>query len=139
MTKPLPFPDGSFDLIVNPVATCYIEKVGPLWRECFRVLRPGGVLLAGFDLPVNYAVGQDGVTIQNHLPYNPLLDKEILKRDIERNDGVQFSHTVEEQLGGMLHAGFALTDLYEDTWPEGPLFELGISAFMAVRAVKPDR
>ena len=84
-------------------------------------------------------MGEDGVTLQNRLPYNPLLDEERFKRDMARNDGVQFSHTAEQQLGGMLRAGFALADLYEDTWAEGPFFDLNIPAFMAVRAVRPQR
>ena len=46
MTRPLPFEDGSFDLIFHPVSTCYIREVLPVWRECFRVLWPGGILLA---------------------------------------------------------------------------------------------
>ena len=49
MTKPLPFEDGSFDLIFHPVSNCYVREVLPIWRECFRVLRRGGVLLAGLD------------------------------------------------------------------------------------------
>ena len=42
MTKPLPFPDASFDLIFHPVSNCYIEDVQHVWDECFRILRPGG-------------------------------------------------------------------------------------------------
>ena len=33
MTKPLPFADGSFDLIFHPVSNCYAEAVEPIWRE----------------------------------------------------------------------------------------------------------
>ena len=54
MTKPLPFADESFDLIFNPVSNCYIEELEPVWRECARVLKPGGVLLVGFDNGINY-------------------------------------------------------------------------------------
>lgn len=34
MTKPLPFPDGQFDVIFHPVSNCYIEDVYQVWREC---------------------------------------------------------------------------------------------------------
>lgn len=54
MTQPLPFADGSFDLIFHPVSNCYVEQVKPIFRECFRVLRPGGVLLCGLDNGINY-------------------------------------------------------------------------------------
>ena len=49
MTKPLPFPDGQFDVIFHPVSNCYIEDVYQVWRECYRILKPGGILLAGMD------------------------------------------------------------------------------------------
>ena len=42
MTKPLPFPDGQFDVIFHPVSNCYIEDVYQVWRECYRILKPGG-------------------------------------------------------------------------------------------------
>jgi hypothetical protein len=71
------------------------------------------------------------------LPFNPLKDPELYKRCIENNDGVQFSHTVEEQLGGLLKAGFTITDLYEDTNGSGRLHEFNVPTFLAVRAVKP--
>ena len=38
---------------------------------------------------------------------------------VEQGEGVQFSHSLEEQLGGQLKAGFLLRDLYEDRDPEG--------------------
>ncbi|MBQ7454794.1 MAG: class I SAM-dependent methyltransferase, partial [Clostridia bacterium] len=136
MTKPLPFADGSFDVIFHPVATCYIREVRPLWRECFRLLAPGGRLLAGFDNSVNYLVGEDEERIVHRLPFDPLSDPETM-RECERGDwGLQFSHTLTEQLGGMLAAGFRLRDLYEDTNGSGRLHDMNINTFIAVRCEK---
>ena len=123
MTKPLPFEDGSFDLIFHPVSNCYVEQVQPIWDECFRVLRPGGLLLAGLDNGLNFLfedVGTLPLTVANPLPFNPLKgDPQELRRMVENGEGVQFSHSLEEQLGGQLQAGFVLLDLYEDRDREG--------------------
>ena len=137
MTKPLPFADGAFDLIFHPVSNCYVEQVEPIWRECYRVLAPGGVLLAGLDNGINYLfAGDDETRVVNRLPFNPLKDP-AQRRQLEEADcGIQFSHTLDEQLGGQLRAGFRLTDLYEDSNGEGRLHELGIPCYVATRAVK---
>ncbi len=138
MSKPLPFEDGAFDLIFHPVANCYIEEVEPLWRECFRVLKPGGRLLAGLDNGMNFLVDDgDESKIVNRLPFNPLKDEALRRRLEDSGDGVQFSHTLEEQLGGQLRAGFRLVDLYEDTNGAGFLHEMNIPSFWATLAVKP--
>lgn len=137
MTQPLPFADGAFDLIFHPVSNCYVEQVEPIWRECYRVLAPGGVLLAGLDNGINYLfAGDDETRVVNRLPFNPLKDP-AQRRQLEEADcGIQFSHTLDEQLGGQLRAGFRLTDLYEDSNGEGRLHELGIPCYVATRAVK---
>ena len=138
MTKPLPFADGSFDLIFHPVSNCYVEEVEPIWRECFRVLRPGGVLLAGLDNGVNFLFdGDDEREVVNSLPFNPLQNPEQMRQLEACDGGIQFSHTLEEQIGGQLRAGFCLTDLYEDTNGEGRLHEMNIPSFIATRAVRP--
>jgi len=36
------FRDGVFDLIVHPVANCFVPDLQPVWSECSRVLRVGG-------------------------------------------------------------------------------------------------
>ena len=50
--------------------------------------------------------------------------------------GVQFSHTLDEEIGGQLRAGFMLTDIYEDTNGGGFLHEHGVPCFVATRCVK---
>jgi ubiquinone/menaquinone biosynthesis C-methylase UbiE len=43
---PLPFPDASFDFIYARfiVGFMRVSNWHPLWRECYRLLRPGGIL-----------------------------------------------------------------------------------------------
>lgn len=136
MTRPLPFADESFDIIVHPVSNCYIEDVLPVFRECFRILKQGGILLCGLDNGINYIFDDEGERLSNKLPYNPLKDPELYAEGIRTNSGIQFSHTFEEQIGGQLKAGFTLTDVYEDTNGEGRLHEFNVPTFWATRAVK---
>ena len=136
MSKPLPFEDGEFDIIFNPVSNCYIREVKPVWKECHRVLKPGGILLAGLDTGINYIVDGDEKEIVNSLPFDPLANEEQ-RLLLEREDcGMQFSHTLEEQIGGQLEAGFELLALYEDTNGEGRLHEMNIPSFVATRSVR---
>jgi len=137
MTRPLPFADSRFDLVFHPVSNCYVEKVEPIFKECFRVLKPGGALLCGLDTGINYIVDEKEERIVFGLPFNPLLNPGH-RRVLEATDsGIQFSHTLEEQLGGQLKAGFILTHLLEDTNSTGRLRELNIPSFVMTRAVKP--
>ncbi|MBE6732048.1 MAG: class I SAM-dependent methyltransferase [Ruminococcaceae bacterium] len=138
MTKPLPFPDESFDIIFHPVSNCYVREVKPIWKECCRILKKGGVLLSGLDNGMNFIIDEDSdnLAIVNKLPFDPLADEELYRKGIESGSGVQFSHTLDEQLAGQLEAGLIFTDLYEDLNGFGKLDELNIPSFWASRAVK---
>lgn len=136
MTKPLPFDDESFDLIFHPVSNCYIREVEPVWRECFRVLKPGGLLMAGLDNGLNFLFDGDESRVTGYLPFDPLQNEEQ-RLSLEREDcGMQFSHSIAEQIGGQLRAGFRLLDVYDDTNGEGFLHEHGAPAFWATLAIK---
>ena len=136
MSQRLPFDDESFDLIFHPVSNCYIREVKPLWKECYRILKNNGVLLSGMDNGMNYIVDDDEKTIINSLPFDPLTNEEQMKQLKGSEGGVQFSHTLDEQIAGQLEAGFTLLDLYEDTNGEGRLHELNIPTFIATRSIK---
>ena len=136
MTKPLPFEDGAFDLIFHPVSNCYVREVEPIWRECHRVLRDGGALLAGYSNSLVYALDNDEKALVNTLPFDPVKNPEQMRQLADEDCGVQFSHTLEEQIGGQLRAGFTITDLYEDYDREGGLSEHHVPGYIATRAVK---
>lgn len=136
MTKVLPFADNSFDMIIQPVANCYIEDVQHVWEESYRVLKPGGRLLVGLDNGVNYIFDKTETKLYHSLPYNPLKDPSVNEDFPPEEEGIQFSHTLNEQLRGQIKAGFRIVDLYEDTNSEGKLHDYNIPTFWASYSIK---
>ncbi len=136
MTKPLPFEDEEFDLIFHPVANCYVEEVKPIFKECARILKKGGALLGGYDSVINYVFDEAETAFTYRLPFNPLKNKDQMKMMKDNDYGIQFSHTLEDQLGGQLEAGFLIAGFYEDSSTEGIFADYNIPNFYAVRAVK---
>lgn len=141
------FADGTFGLIVHPISNSFAAEVRPVWREAFRVLRPGGVLIGGFMNPAIYLFDDDAYENENllrvtrSLPYSDTADlpeKELQKR-IEEAIPLEFSHTLEDQIGGQLDAGFVMTGFYEDRFCEerDDLLSKHMAVCMATRSKKP--
>jgi SAM-dependent methyltransferase len=141
------FAPSSFELIFHPVSNCFVPDVLPVWREAFRVLQPGGKLLAGFANPSNYlfdieeAERTGELRVRYRLPYADTrdLDEEARRRYEREGLPFEFSHTLEEQIGGQCEAGFIVTGLYEDRETDDPAFPLWrfTSTYIATRARKP--
>ena len=137
------FADGSFAMVFHPCSNAFVPEVRPVWHEAFRVLRPGGVLLAGFTNPVEYlfdAVSYErGELIVRHaLPYSDVTDAtpEERAQRLANGEPLSFGHTLEDQIGGQLDAGFVLTAMFEDRWPETTLGRW-MAAYIATRALRP--
>lgn len=137
------FPDASFDLIVHPVSNLFVPEVRPVWREAYRVLRPRGSLLSGFINPVTYifdirkADEEQVLEVKYSIPFSDLtsLSDEERQQLIEENAPLEFGHSLDDQIGGQIDAGFLLAGFYEDRWPDF-LLDRYIATFMATRAVK---
>ena len=136
MTKRFPFEDESFDLVFHPVSNCYVEDVYHVFNEAYRVLKKGGLFLAGLNNEINYIVDQDEKEIVFKMPFNPLKDEKARAYMEQEDGGMQFSHNMTEQIGGQLKAGFTLLDLYEDTNGFGRLHDLNIKSYIVTKAVK---
>jgi ubiquinone/menaquinone biosynthesis C-methylase UbiE len=138
------FADGSFDLVFHPVSNLFVPEVRPVWNEAFRVLRSGGALLAGFLNPVVYVFDLDladdtgEVRVRYELPYADAKSKseEEVRRQIERAEPLEFSHTLEEQIGGQTEAGFLISGFYEDRHRDDPIAAY-MPTYAATRAIKP--
>ena len=136
MTKKFPFPDESFDIVFHPVSNCYVEDAEFVFREAYRVLKQGGMLLAGLNNEINYMVDNEEKEIVWNMPFNPLKDEKAKAFMLAERSGMQFSHTMTEQIGGQLKAGFTLLDLYEDTNGFGRLHDMNIKTYIATKSVK---
>ncbi|HZQ08900.1 MAG TPA: class I SAM-dependent methyltransferase [Anaerolineae bacterium] len=136
--------DESFDLVFHPVSNLFIPEIRPVWREAFRVLRCGGILLAGFMNPAIYLFsyealdGKEPLIVKNRLPYSDIQDlpEAELKQLMSDDAPFEYSHSLTDQLGGQLDAGFYLIALYEDYHQDTPLSEY-MPTYIATRAIKP--
>jgi SAM-dependent methyltransferase len=138
------FEAARFDLVVHPCSNCFSETIRPVWRECYRVLRPGGVLLAGFANPLLFCFDkeretQEGVLeLRYAVPYSDVTSLSGAERGLmDPAEPLCFGHSLEDQIGGQLDAGFVLTALYEDLHQEGDVSVAYFPAFLATRAIKP--
>lgn len=136
MTKELPFEDESFDIIFHPVSNCYVEDVNHIWKECYRVLKPQGILMSGQDNGLNFLFDGDQSHIVDYLPFNPLVNKVQMDSLLRDGSTIQFSHSVEDHIKGQIKAGFKLLDMYEDTNDVGYLKEHGVSTFCVTLSQK---
>jgi SAM-dependent methyltransferase len=137
------FSDAGFDMIVHPVSNLFTPDVRRVGREAFRVLKRGGSLLSGFVNPARFlfdeTAAEKGEFIVRHvLPYSDIgsLSKDELDRLFEKQIPLEFGHSLDDQIGGQIEAGFFIHGFYEDRWPDHPVDKY-LSTFMATRARKP--
>ena len=111
--------DSSFDFIFHPVSNLFVPEVRPVWKEAFRVLRRGGTMLAGMMNPIFYIfdidkADQGVLEIAHKLPYADSEHPEIMQKMMEKNWPLEHSHSLDDQIGGQMDAGFHLIGFYED-------------------------
>jgi SAM-dependent methyltransferase len=136
------FADESFDIVFNPVSTVFMPDVRAVWSECYRVLRPGGILMTGSMNPVHYIFdlykADEGILeVAHSIPYSDLksIPKEELEEHMAKGLPIEFGHSLTDLIGGQCDAGFVITDMYEDYMLDAPLHEYHPS-YIATRAIK---
>ena len=90
----------------------------------------------------DYELYERGVLEVRHaLPYSDeaSLSEEERRRYLEEGEFLEFSHTLEDQIGGQIDAGFLIAGLYEDVYGEetNDLLSQYMPVFIATRAIKP--
>jgi SAM-dependent methyltransferase len=137
------FEDASFDLVFNPVSNVFCPDLRPVWRECHRVLRPGGTLLAGFMNPDFFVFDHErfeasgDLVVRFSVPYRDTesLRPEELEKRMREGWPLEYSHTMAEQVGGQMEAGFVLRG-FDEAWFHDERYPKHFPAYYATRAVK---
>ncbi|AJC20530.1 class I SAM-dependent methyltransferase [Pandoraea pulmonicola] len=141
------FDAQTFDYVFHPISNLYVPDVRPVWRECFRVLRHGGRLLSSFFNPVVFVADRNAddfaqgiIRPRFRIPYADVRDLTSLEmaEKQSRGEALVFGHSLTEQIGGQLEAGFVLKGFVEDEQPN-PRFVIDkfLPTFLATCAVKP--
>lgn len=119
--------DEAFDLVFHPCSNCFVPAIRPVWREAYRVLKRGGEMLSGFVNPIVFmldlAAEREGrVALKYRAPFSPADYPGDAELAALRADGgtLEYGHTLEDQIGGQIDAGFAIVGMYEDGWPDDP-------------------
>ncbi len=136
------FPGASFDLVFNPVSSVFCPDLAPVWHEAFRVLRPGAILLTGFVNPDLFIFDEaslderEELVVSHRLPFSTL-DLTAAERLRIYGDGpIEYSHSLTDQIGGQLAAGFILTHLAEAPHHADATARY-MPGYIATRAIKP--
>lgn len=116
LMEDVPCDDQSFDIVHQPVSTCYVPRVADVYREVARLLVDGGryisqhknptsLQISGHDAHGRYTLGVEQFTPG---PLPVVADKSY------REEGTaEYIHTYHELVGGLCRAGFDLVDLVE--------------------------
>ncbi len=139
------FKSESFDIIVHPVSNCFINDVNIVWQECYRVLKSGGILIAGFCNPLNYIFDLEQwdkynkLVVRYQIPFSDLdqLPKKHLEERFKTKEPLEYGHSLEDQIGGQIKAGFIINGFYEDK-AGGDLLDDYINTFIATKSIKPE-
>jgi len=140
------FEDEKFDIVFHPISNLYVPDIRPVWKEAYRVLGCGGILLSSFYNPVVFVFDKEpqyreqGILKPKYrLPYSDLtsLDKADKEAKIQKGDALCFGHTLTDQIQGQIHAGFLIAGFYEDYHPQARfLIDKFMPTYIATKAIK---
>jgi hypothetical protein len=130
--------------VFHPVSNLFCPELAPVWRECFRVLRPRGTLLAGFVNPDQWifdAQARDErseLIVRHALPYSDLTHLSAEEREsvFGLHAPLEYSHTLTNQIGGQLATGFVIT-AFAEAPHHASVTARYMPGYFATRAVKP--
>jgi SAM-dependent methyltransferase len=116
------FEPGSFDIVNQPVSTCYVPDVIPVYREVARVLVQGGLYLSQHKQPASLQASMTPTARGYELvePYNRNGPLRPVTGSLIREEGtVEFLHRWEDLIGGLCRNGFVVEDLSEPNHTTG--------------------
>jgi SAM-dependent methyltransferase len=110
-------PGAAFEIVIQPVSTCYVPDVLAVYREVARVTAPGGLYVSQHKQPASLQaevlpMSRGYVLCEPYYRSGPL--PPVMDGCLHREAGtMEFLHRWEELIGGLCRAGFVIEDLIE--------------------------
>jgi SAM-dependent methyltransferase len=107
---------AEFDLVIQPVSSCYVPDVTRVYREVSRVTAAGGLYISQHKQPASLQadVRRSARGYELTEPYYRNEPLPAVLGSAHREEGtVEFLHRWEELIGGLCRAGFVVEDLLE--------------------------
>ncbi len=105
------FDDDVFDCIINPPSLMYVPELSVVFRECYRVLKRGGILIIMAPNPINYVC--DYIDDADGGYYKAVHRMPFCSRDHDDSDWIEYGHSMEAYLGGQIECGFLINGYME--------------------------
>ena len=110
------FSIGEFDIVIHPVATCYLPEIAPIYREVARVTASDGIYISQHKQPTSLQAGVEsnagGYRIEE--PYYRTGPLPSVEGSLHREAGtLEYLHRWEEIIGELCRSGFVIEDLVE--------------------------
>ena len=111
------FEPGEFDIVIQPVSTCYVPDITAVYREVARVTKPGGIYISQHKQPHSLTagirpIGVGYVLVERYYRTGPL--PEVSGVNPVREEGArEFLHRWDEILGSLCKTGFVIEDVNE--------------------------
>lgn len=113
--------DGEFDIVIQPVSTCYVPSIAAVYSEVARVLRAGGLYISQHKQPTSLQASIEpeasGYALQHayyrDTPVPPPSSASKSARRLREQGAVEYLHRWEELIGQMCRCGFVIEDLIE--------------------------
>jgi len=107
---------SSFDMVVQPVSTCYVPDLPAVYAEVARVLVSGGLYISQHKQPASLQCVKDpsaeGYVLSE--PYYRTGPLPPVVHSQHREEGTfEFLHRWEALIGGLCRSGFVVEDLSE--------------------------
>jgi SAM-dependent methyltransferase len=108
---------GEFEIVIQPVSTCYVPDIHRVYREIARVTAPGGLYISQHKQPTSLQAeavfNRDGYLVSDRVDRKeplPALPTDLGYREA---GALEFIHSWEDLLGGLCQSGFVIEDVIE--------------------------
>lgn len=126
-----------FDLVYQPVSSCYVPDVRAMYRGVFQLLTPGGYYRVEHRNPIQLQLPQYGAwdgtgyrIIHTQAPNRPVRWREWDEKGKEKPTSQQYIHPLQTSIGDLCDVGFTI-DCFQERQLQDPSADPGSPPHLA--------